>query len=246
MAAQRIASRVPARATFHTAVPGGRSEQVTHLVGPQVNPKRRLVVLSVTLLAGAALAVVAIGPIRQDLMDFVEGFGTTAPVAFVVLYALLSLALVPGSLLSVAAGVLFGPLTGTVLAVVGGAFGATGAFLIGRRLGRTQVEHLAGDRVRTMDRWLEAHGATAIALVRIIPGVPYSILNYAAGLTGISTRDYVTGTAVGLVPGAFVYAAFGGTLDAPTSPGFAAAITGIVLFLIAGTFAERWLRVTNG
>lgn len=206
------------------------------------DPRKRLGGMAVALVVAAAAAVLLVGPVREDLVEFVDGLGAKAPLAFVVLYAVLSLALVPGSLLTIAAGVLFGPLLGTVLAVVGGAVGATGAFLIGRRLGRVHVQRIAGKRIREMDRWLVDYGAVTIAVVRIVPGVPYSLLNYTAGVTGISTRDYVAGTTVGLVPGALVYAAFGGTIDAPGSPAFLASVAGIALFLAAGAGAERWLR----
>ena len=214
-------------------------------VEPRSDPRKRLVVLAAVLLGGAAVGALVIGPLHEDLIGFVEGMGLTAPIVFVVLYAVLSLALVPGSVLTIAAGVLFGPFLGTALAVVGGAVGATGAFLMGRRLGRLQVERLAGRRVRALDRWLGMHGVATIAVVRIVPGVPYSLLNYAAGVTGISTRDYVYGSAIGLVPGAFVYAAFGSTIDDPLSPAFGAALAGIALFLAAGTVAERWLRARD-
>jgi uncharacterized membrane protein YdjX (TVP38/TMEM64 family) len=209
---------------------------------PPTDPRRRLVLFAAALLIGGGAGVVFVGPIRDELIAFVEQLGATAPVAFVLLYALLSLALVPGSLLSVAAGVLFGAVTGTVLAVLGGVLGSSGAFLIGRRVGRAQVERLAGRRLCRLDVWLRLHGAPTIAIVRIIPGVPYSLLNYAAGVTGISTRDYVLGTAVGLVPGAFVYAAFGETLDDPLSLRFLGAVAALVLFLAAGMSGERWLR----
>jgi uncharacterized membrane protein YdjX (TVP38/TMEM64 family) len=210
-----------------------------------VDPRRRLVTLGFALVAVALAAVFVLGPIREDLVEVVDGFGPVAPLAFVALYAILSLALVPGSFMTITAGLLFGPLLGTLLAVAGGALGATGAFLVGRWLGRSQVERLAGERLRGLDRWLANHGVGTIALVRIIPGVPYSLLNYVAGVTGISTRDYVLGTVVGLVPGAFVYATFGGTVDAPASPAFAGAILGLVLFFAAGTAAERWLRTRD-
>ena len=219
---------------------------MTNLVHPRTAPRLRLAALAAALLVGAGAAAALVGPVREDLLAFVDGLGLTAPVVFVVLYAVLSLALVPGSFLTIGAGVLFGPLLGTALAVIGGAFGATGAFLIGRRLGRTQVERLAGRKMRAVDEWLDLHGVAAIAVVRIVPGVPYSILNYAAGVTGISTRDYVYGSVIGLVPGAFVYAAFGSTIDEPLTPAFFAALLGIVAFLAAGTVAERWLRARRG
>jgi uncharacterized membrane protein YdjX (TVP38/TMEM64 family) len=207
----------------------------------QKRARRRLAALTSTAVTVAvALAIVA-ASFHDDVTEAVRDVGPAAPLAFVVLYVVLTLALAPGSALTIAGGVLFGPLVGGALSVIGGAIGATLSFLAGRRLGRSDVEELAGDRAKTLDRWLRHNAILAIAVVRIVPGVPYSLLNYAAGVTGMRTRDYVVGSTLGLVPGAFVYATVGGTVTDPLSLEFAGALALVAVFLTVGALLNKRL-----
>jgi uncharacterized membrane protein YdjX (TVP38/TMEM64 family) len=207
----------------------------------QKRARRRLVAMGSTAVTVAVVLAIVAASFHGDVTEAVRDVGPAAPLAFVVLYVVFTLALAPGSALTIAGGVLFGPLMGGALSVVGGAIGATLSFLAGRRLGRSDVEELAGDRAQTLDRWLHHNAIIAIAVVRIIPGVPYSLLNYAAGVTGMHTRDYVIGSAVGLVPGAFVYATVGGTIADPLSLEFAGALALVAVFLAAGALLNKRL-----
>lgn len=203
--------------------------------------RRRLVLLAAVAAAGAVVGALLVQPIHDELTERVWALGPAAPAGFVLGYAVLSLLLVPGSVLSVLAGVLFGALWGTVLAFAGGVLGSISAFLVGRRLGRGAVERLTGERLRKVDQWLADHGVLALAVVRIVPAMPYSLLNYAAGLTGIPFSRYVKGSLLGLVPGAAAYASLGGTLHNPLSLPFVGAVALIAVVLLAGTVAERRL-----
>lgn len=187
----------------------------------------------------AIVAAIVVVPFHGDLTGAVAASGASAPALFVLVYVVFTLILVPGSALTIAGGLLFGPLLGGALAVVGGAIGATLAFLLGRRLGRGYVEQIAGARLSALDRWLGYHGVLAIAVVRIVPGVPYSLLNYAAGVTGLRTSHYIVGSALGLIPGGFAYAAFGGTLDDPLSLEFVGAVALVVGVLGIGAILNR-------
>lgn len=202
----------------------------------------RLITLGVIVVGGSLVAAAFAGQGRDELTEAVREMGVIAPLGFAALYAGLTLLLVPGMLLTMASGFLFGPVLGTALAVAGGAVGATGAFLIGRRLGREQVRRLAGPRTQRIDAYLRDYGVTSLIIARIIPGMPYSVLNYAAGVTGISARDYVVGTALGLVPGGLAYAMVGAGLDDPASPRFLGGVGLVVAVLAAGTLLDRRRR----
>lgn len=202
----------------------------------------RLITLGVIVAGGSLLAAAVAGQGRDELTEAVREMGVIAPLGFAALYAGLTLLLVPGMLLTMASGFLFGPVLGTALAVAGGAVGATVAFLIGRRLGREQVRRLAGPRTQRIDAYLRDHGVASLMIARIIPGMPYSVLNYAAGVTGISARDYVVGTALGLVPGGLAYAMVGAGLDDPASPRFLGGVGLVVAVLAAGTLLDRRRR----
>jgi uncharacterized membrane protein YdjX (TVP38/TMEM64 family) len=201
--------------------------------------RRRLVALGAVGVGGAIVAAAVAEPAHDEFSEMVWALGPAAPIGFIALYGGLSLLLVPGALLTLAAGVFFGPVQGAAVAFAGGVLGSTAAFLIGRALGRDAVERLTGDRLRKVDRWLTDHGVLTFALVRIVPGVPYSLLNYAAGLTGIPARQYVKGSLLGLVPGAVAYASLGGALHDPLSVEFLGALALIGAVLLAGALAER-------
>lgn len=197
--------------------------------------------IAAAFVAVAVVVAVTLAPRRSEVVHLVEQFGVYAPAAGIVAYALFSVLLVPGSLLSVAAGYVFGPFIGTVVTVVGGLIGATLSFAVTRTVAREPVRRLTGDRRERFDAWLERHGAMTFAYVRLVPGVPYQLVNYVGGLTSVSTRQYIAGTALGLIPGGFAYAALGGTIDDPTSPGFIGAVLLLLTVLAVGPLLQRRL-----
>lgn len=206
------------------------------------SPRTRLLAIGVLVAGGSAAALVLGGPSQGDIQATVDDAGPLAPLAFVALYAVLTVLLVPGAFVTAAAGALFGTVLGTLLAVVGATLGAIAAFFIARRLGREQVEQIAGRRIGAVDGWLRRRGLLAVLYLRLIPLVPFSALNYAAGVTAVRPRDYVLGTVVGIVPGAFAYAALGGSLSDPTSPQFVAAVALVVVLAVGAPLVDRLLR----
>lgn len=204
------------------------------------SPALRLGLLGATVTGAFVAFTVSGGPSAGDIRDTVDSAGIAAPLAFVALYVGLTVIAFPGAIPSAASGLLFGTALGTVLTVTGATIGATLAFLIGRRLGRAQVERIAGERTARLDSWLERRGFLAVLYARLVPLVPFNVLNYAAGLTSIRTRDYVVATAIGIVPGSFAYTALGGSIDDPASPEFIAAVALIVILAAGGAIAARW------
>jgi len=203
------------------------------------SPRLRLSVFAAVLLAGTAATLFAGGPNPRDLRDAVDGGGVEGPAAYVAIYIVLTLLLFPGAVLTAAGGAVFGTVLGTALTVIAATIGATASFLLGRRLGRGQLEQIGGDRLERLDKWLAQRGFTAVLYVRLVPVVPFNLLNYGAGVTGVSTRDYVLGTAIGIIPGTFAYSALGGSLGDPTSPEFIAALVLTVVLAIGGTVVAR-------
>lgn len=190
------------------------------------------------LLASGGRASEALESIRST----VDRAGAWGPLLFVVVYAVLTVLLVPGSPLTIAAGVLFGPLFGTVLVVIAATLGATGAFLWGRRLGRDAVARLTGDRFEKVDAWLHDRGMLAVLYVRLVPLLPFNLVNPAAGVTGITLRDYLLGTAIGIIPGTFAFAALGGSFANPTSPTFLTAVALLVVLAVGAPLIDRRVR----
>lgn len=148
------------------------------------------------------------------LKDWIDGFGVIAPVVFIVLYVVATVAFLPGAPLSLLAGLVFGPVWGTVWTVVGATVGATLTFGVGRYAARGLVERWTADneRVRKLDEGVEAHGWRMLLITRLVPLFPFNLQNYAYGLTGIGGGTYVILTALCIVPGTVVYTFAGGSL----------------------------------
>jgi uncharacterized membrane protein YdjX (TVP38/TMEM64 family) len=151
------------------------------------------------LLVAAALTVDL--PDISVLQAQVLALGPLAPVAFVVGYAAIVPLPIPKSILTTVAAVAFGVWPGVPLVVVGATCGAILAFVIARVLGRDTVNRLAGHRLARVDDVIQRHGILAALTVRFVPVLPFTILNYACGVTAMRLRHYALGTALGIVPG---------------------------------------------
>lgn len=195
--------------------------------------------MAALVLAGTAALVLGAGVDAGRVRSLVTDMGLLAPVAFMVVYVVGTVLLVPGSVLTVAGGLLFGTAGGGLLTLVAATVGATLAFRIARWAGRGPVQRLAGRRVGAVDRWLGDRGLMAVATLRLVPLVPFSVANYAAGLTAIRLRDYLVGTAVGIVPGTFAYAALGASVTDPASTRFVAAVGALALLTLLGVLLGR-------
>lgn len=201
----------------------------------------RLVVFVVAVAAVAAVAA-GIGPDVATIRSWSTSAGWVAPLAYILLYAALTVALVPGSVLTLAAGLLFGAVLGSVVAVVGAVAGGTAAFTLARKAGRGPVEQLISGRAARVDRWLGDRGLLAVVTLRLVPLVPFSVANYAAGITAVRLRDFVVGTAVGIVPGAVAYTILGANVADPTDPAFVAAVAALAVLAVVGGLVLRRSR----
>jgi uncharacterized membrane protein YdjX (TVP38/TMEM64 family) len=142
-----------------------------------------------------------------------DAVGVWAPVSFVVVYAVGTLVAAPGSLLSLTGGLLFGTLIGGTLIVVGATCGAICAFLLARYAGRETIERfISGGRLEKFDNLVRGSGLSAVLFTRLVPLFPFNFINFAWGLTSVRLRDYVVGTVIGIIPGAFVYANLAGAV----------------------------------
>lgn len=137
---------------------------------------------------------------------------TWAPVIFVGLYALATAVAIPGTVLTLAGGALFGFFWGTVYNSIAANIGANLAFLVARFLGRDAVEVLAGERLDKLDRATKAHGFRGLLTLRLVPLVPFNALNFGSGLTAMSWPVYAGATLVGILPGTIVYTMFADAL----------------------------------
>jgi uncharacterized membrane protein YdjX (TVP38/TMEM64 family) len=163
------------------------------------------------LVAVAALLATArwldLGGRLGELRDWIEGLGWLGPIVFVLLYALAATLAVPASLLTVAAGALFGSLVGVAVVIVGATLGATAAFAIARWFARDAVVRWLGEseRFRRLDALTERHGAIVVAITRLVPLFPFNLLNYGFGLTRVRFATYVLWSFLCMLPGTLLY-----------------------------------------
>ena len=168
------------------------------------------IMVFVFLIAGIATAVTYRKQFDVDVLgDWLAGAGVMAPLLFMGIYALSTVLCLPGSVLTIAGGVLFGPVWGTFYNLTGATIGATMAFLIARYLASDLVSRKTGGWLSQLVEGVEAEGWRFVAFVRLVPLFPFSLLNYALGLTRIRLFHYVVTSYICMLPGAVAYTYLG-------------------------------------
>ncbi|MCB9516268.1 MAG: TVP38/TMEM64 family protein [Candidatus Krumholzibacteriia bacterium] len=144
-----------------------------------------------------------------ELREWIAQHGVLGGAVFLGLFALVGVSALPGLPLTLAAGALFGTLQGLVLASVGTTLGAALAFLLARHLARDYLRHRLGHRrvFKVVERWTAERGALAVALTRLFPIFPYSLLNFAFGLTQVGFWTYLFWSWLTMLPGHLFYVA---------------------------------------
>jgi uncharacterized membrane protein YdjX (TVP38/TMEM64 family) len=140
---------------------------------------------------------------------WLQGIGFWAPVVFILLWVLWALLFLPGAVLGLAGGALFGPVWGALWTLTGATLGASLAFLAARFVASDWVAARAGGRLKVLLEGVEAEGWRFVALTRLVPLFPFNLLNYALGLTGIRFPVYVLTTLVCMAPGTVAYTYLG-------------------------------------
>ncbi len=180
--------------------------------------RTRLAVAALVLLG--AFATVALLPVPSPLQmrAWAQSVGMAAPLLFLLGHALMTVAPVPRTVFTLAAGLLFGPVLGVTLSLAATVLSGMLAFGLVRQLaGNLVAPHLDHKVLRAVDARLRRRGWLAVASLRLIPAVPFSVLNYCSALSSISFRHYLAGT-VGIVPGSVAVVMLGDALTGTTSP----------------------------
>lgn len=149
----------------------------------------------------------------EGLRTWISGLGPWGPVAYILIYSMAPALLFPGTPLTIAGGIIFGPVAGSVYAAIGATIGASVAFLIARRMGRELVAKLLKNkRLDTLDKEVEKQGWKIVAFTRLIPLFPFNLLNYAFGLTNIKFSHYVIATFIFMLPAIIAFVIFSSSL----------------------------------
>ena len=173
----------------------------------------------------------------------VLSWGIWGPVIYMLLYAVGPSFLVPGAVMTIAGGLAFGTLWGSIYSVLGADAGALIAFAAGRFLGRSFVQRVVGGRFEKLLAQIGRHGFQIIFYLRLVPLIPYNALNLLAGASPITFRDYFWASVIGIIPGTVLFAFLGDALWHPTSPRFFLALALIIVCFGCGELARRrgWL-----
>jgi uncharacterized membrane protein YdjX (TVP38/TMEM64 family) len=200
---------------------------------------RRLVAYGVVL--ATVFAVVALSgslPSADEARDFGEDLHAFAYVAFVPLFVICNF-VITWPILAGAAGLLFGTAVGTPLALAGVTAAAVTQMFVARRLAAGHHGALLPQRTRRIEDFLTENGAVAVMESRIVPILPFGVVNFSAGLTRLPYRDLALGTVVGAAPKVFAYTALGGSLTDLGSPEAIVAISLLVALALLGALFVR-------
>jgi len=165
---------------------------------------------ALALAAGLAFGFANREALSADaLSEWLADVGVWAPLAFIALYAVATVLFLPGSVLTLAAGALFGAIPGALYSLTGATLGATLAFLVARYLAADWVARKSGGRLKQLIEGVEAEGWRFVAFLRLVPLFPFNLVNYALGLTRIPLLAYATASFICMFPGALAYAWLG-------------------------------------
>ena len=173
------------------------------------NKLTRLVLL-VILIAGIAAVISYRDQLdAESLQQWLQDAGSAAPVLFMLIYVVGTVFFLPGSLLTLVGGALFGPVLGTFYNLTAATIGAMLSFIVARYLASDWVANKTGGRMKQLINGVEAEGWRFVAFVRLVPLFPFNLLNYALGLTRISFTQYSIATYICMLPGAIAYTYLG-------------------------------------
>jgi uncharacterized membrane protein YdjX (TVP38/TMEM64 family)/rhodanese-related sulfurtransferase len=166
--------------------------------------------LGLAIVAGALWLALHRAEVDPAVIENAIGsLGPWGPAAHVALFALGTVLFIPGALFALAGGVLFGPVWGTLLNLAGATLGATAAFLVARYVAADWVRRKAGGKLERIIKGVEAEGWRFVALTRLVPLIPFNLLNYALGLTRIPVVAYILASLICMAPGALAYSWLG-------------------------------------
>lgn len=145
--------------------------------------------------------------------DYIRSFGRFTVVAYIIAYAVNTISVMPPiAAISLAAGLIFGEIMGALYLMLAALLGTSATFIISRFFGRGLIARILKGRFKELDEKLGKKGFETVLFFRLIPLVPYEILNYAAGLSTVRFKDYFFATFLGIIPGVIIAAFFGGSL----------------------------------
>lgn len=208
-----------------------------------MNLKSGIFLLTIFCIIVTGVAVYLLGGINPaQLQIWLNQTGIWAPIIYIVLYTIATILVLPSTALNLTGGAIFGPWLGTLWTSIAAIIAAVAAFAFTRTVGREIIIQKLAGRWNGMDAEISQGGLFYIFAIRLLPIIPYGLVNFAAGLTSIRFRDYLLGTILGTVPGILPFVMLG-------SSGLQAMKTGNILPLVGSlaligllVFGATWYR----
>ena len=145
----------------------------------------------------------------DTIQAWIDEAGIFGPIVFILVYAVAAVLFLPGSVMTLLGGALYGPVLGTIYNLAGATLGAALAFLIARYLAQDWVQQKSGGMLKQLIKGVDDEGWRFVAFVRLVPLFPFNVLNYALGLTRIPFWHYVIASYICMIPGGFAYTYLG-------------------------------------
>jgi uncharacterized membrane protein YdjX (TVP38/TMEM64 family) len=238
---------------------GWTAEKAKNMDRPETskNPGSRLKLVLAVAVIGILLFAAKYFHVQELLkksLDWIAGLGPAAPLLFIGIYIIACVLFIPGSILTLGAGVIFGVVKGSIIVSVSATIGAACAFLIGRYLARDWVAgKVEGNpKFKAIDEAVAREGWKIVGLVRLSPVFPFNLLNYAFGLTRVSLRHYFFASWIGMLPGTVMYvyigslagdvAAIGAGNRTRTSTEWALYVIGLIATVAVTVYVTRLAR----
>ena len=178
---------------------------------------------------------------RSQLQGWLQQMGMWAPVLYILVYSIATICILPSTPLNLTGGAIFGSVWGTVWTSIAAILAAVLSFIFSRTIGRKLVEQRLAGKWESIDREMQQDGFFYMFAIRLLPLIPYGIVNFAAGLTGIKFRDYFWGTFLGTVPGILPFVMMGAGLTALKQGDVFPMLVGLALTgMLVGT--ATWYR----
>ena len=219
--------------------------------------KLLLVALAVLLLL-AGIKYFHVQDLLKKVLSWVADLGTWGPLIYILIYILACVFFIPGSILTLGAGVLFGVIKGSIIVSIAATVGATCAFLVGRHIARDWVSKKiqSNPKFQAIDEAVAREGWKIVGLTRLSPVFPFNLLNYTYGLTRVSLRDYFFASWIGMMPATVMYvyigslageiARIGGEGRSRTPAEWALYIVGLIATAAVTVYITRIARAALG
>lgn len=206
--------------------------------------KSKTIILAIGLfcIIATVIGIVLLSGIdRSQLQLWLQQMGMWAPVLYILIYSIATICILPSTPLNLTGGAIFGAVWGTVWTSIAAILAAILAFGFSRTIGRSLVERKLAGKWESIDREMQQGGFFYMFAIRLLPLIPYGIVNFAAGLTSIKFRDYLLGTLLGTVPGILPFVMMGAGLTALKQGDVLPMLVGLALTgMLVGT--ATWYR----